>query len=390
MPIAQRDVLCVCFVASMTLIATALANGCTTERNTAWRTVQPQPAQLDDAIRRAISDDAERQRLLGAIDRSIVWLDREDSRALFPVGGITRDDALHSARAFRRIISENDSDTIAQALLARFEFIARRADDEIYGREAGSVLVTGYYAPEFRGSRIRTAVYRYPLYAKPPDLDPARGARAQPYPTRGEIEATGMLAGSEVVWLADPFDAYVVHVNGSARIALPDGSHLNVGHSGTNDGAYTSIGRLLIDDGRIRADEMSLQAIRAYFAAHPDQFDHYARQNDRYVFFEVLRDDSWPRGSLGIVLTPWRSIAVDKSVFPAGGPALLITEIADDSGGSDPLAQFVLDQDSGKAITGPGRVDLFFGIGHDAGARAGRQIAPGRLLYLVLKRDARE
>jgi len=233
------------------------------------------------------------------------------------------------------------------------------------------VLCTSYYAPIFEGSLDESDEFRYPLY----DTPPIPWAH-----TRREIESTDALWGREIVWLRDAFDAYIIHVNGSARIRLPGGSHMNVTHAATNGMPYTSIGRLLIDAGAIREEEMSMDAIRAYFEEHPGEFEAYAWRNDRYVFFERAQDRDWPRGSTGATLTPMRSIATDHAIYPPGGIAFI--EI-----GGYAIHSIVVNQDTGGAIVGPNRVDLFAGVGNEAGEFAGSLIAQGRLRLLLLKEE---
>ncbi len=260
----------------------------------------------------------------------------------------------------------------------------------------GRVLFTGYYSPVFPASRARTPTYRYPLYRRPEDLvvdsitGEGLGRRADgelvPYPTREEIETTDLLAGRELVWLRDRFDAYLIHIQGSALLELRDGSTLRVSYAGTNGRDYTSVGRLLVKEGVLSESELGLEAMRAWAEANPEQASRYLRRNERFVFFREDRGADWPVGSLGVKVTAGRTLATDKQLFPPGVVALMVTRISgSDRHGAARTGRFVLDQDAGGAIRSPGRADLYFGIGRDAERRAGRQYAEGALYYLLLK-----
>ena len=196
-----------------------------------------------------------------------------------------------------------------------------------------------------------------------------------------------MLAGSELAWLRDAFDAYLIHVQGSAALTLSDGSIMHVGYAGNNGHDYTSVALQLVADGKLPEDELSLPEVRAYFAAHPDDLIPYLRRNDRFVFFREERAEDWPAGSLGIPVTPLRSVATDKEQFPPGGVLLVVTDVSVERGGRRRLTRFMLDQDTGGAIVSPGRADLYFGIGDEAERLAGGQYAEGRMYYLFLRPD---
>jgi len=382
----------------LTAIASVVAiAGCAT-RSEFRHPYRPPTVDASATLRAAWPESDGRERLLAALDRSLAWFADDASTRLYPVQSVTHERAHASTYALRRLVEESRTrDDLVRRVQREFHLLESVGDGAVSDDPARPVLFTAYYAPEFCGSRVRTDEFRHPLYAPPDDLmiNPDTGAtlgrrtpsgEVEPYPTRSEIESSDLLRGREIAWLRDAVDAYVIHVNGSGRVRLRDGSFMNVGHAATNGRAYTSIGRLLIDAGEIPVEEISLQAIRAYFESHPAEFDDYADRNDRYVFFEVLPDDAWPRGSLGVTLTPMTSIATDTSVFPPGAPAVIDTTVPARGGGSlEPLVRLVVDQDSGGAIRGPGRVDLFMGVGEEAGERAGRQIAPGRLAYLLLK-----
>lgn len=335
----------------------------------------------------------ERAELVGALDFSLGWFEKPSTRELFPRSGITHARAWASVYAFRSLLlATRDGSELERRIRAEFEFFASRgADGE------GKVLYTGYYTPVYAGSRTRNATYRYPLYRAPSDLviDRTRGEilgrrvgdEIVPYPTRAEIETSGMLAGLELVWLRDSFEVYLAHVQGSAAIRLPGGGFMQVSYAGSNGREYVSVSRALLRDGRLREDEISLEEVRAYFAGNPEELAPYVRRNPRFIFFQETRDDNWPAGSLGFKVTPLRSLATDKQALPPGGVVLVLTEGPDERGRIRPFRQFMLDQDSGGAIRTAGRADIYYGMGEVAERRAGGQYAEGRLFYLFLKPD---
>jgi membrane-bound lytic murein transglycosylase A len=264
-------------------------------------------------------------------------------------------------------------------------------------------LITGYYEPELHGSRTRSARYRVPLYRLPDDLvsvdlgqfrPSLKGERIAgrvekghlvPYASRAEIDR-GALAGRalETVWVDDPVDAFVLHIQGSGRIVLDDGSVLRVGYAGTNGRTYTAIGRELVKDGAMAREDVTMPAIRAWLAAHPDRAEEMMARNESYVFFRVLRGDG-PIGAQGVVLTPGRSLAVDPKFIPLGAPVFVATEDPLDPG--RPLRRLMIAQDTGGAIRGPVRGDFFWGHGADAAQRAGTMKGRGTL-YLLLPKQA--
>jgi membrane-bound lytic murein transglycosylase A len=305
--------------------------------------------------------------------------------------GISHARAWASAFAFRELVEEYENRVeLRRRIEAEFDFFTSVGSD---GR--GTVLFTGYYSPTFDGSRARTSDFSYPLYRLPEDLvkDPRTGDilgqrvgnRIVPYPNRAEIEESGMLAGTELVWLRSQWDAYLIHVQGSAALTLPDGSVLHIGYAGNNGHPYVSPARELVADGKISEAELSLDEVKAYLEAHPKDLYTYLRRNPRFIFFREEKSTNWPLGSLGVPVTPLRTIATDKDLFPPGGVALVATQAIDASGQPKPFERFMVDQDRGGAILSPGRVDIYFGIGPTAEKRAGGEYFEGRLFYLFLK-----
>ncbi len=318
-----------------------------------------------------------------ALGRSLEWYQIPSTRGLFPVAGISHAHAQASAHALEQIAQTSPGQMLDQL---RQEFDVY---ESVGWDGGGGVLFTGYYSPVFKASRTRAPGFEHPLYKKPADLmaDPISGEVRGVHPSRSELEDSHSLAGTELVYLPSRLDAYIIQVNGSAKLELADGSVMYVGYSGNNGHEYTSIGRALVADGKISADKLSLPTLRAYFASHPEDLDGYIRRNDRFVFFREYSGDTWPAGSLGFKVTPGRSLATDKAIFPRGCVVLVTTDKAPTGGWALPRSQLMLDQDTGGAIRAPGRGDIYFGIGPTAEASAGRQAAEGRLYYLLLKRD---
>jgi len=244
---------------------------------------------------------------------------------------------------------------------------------------SGQALITGYFEPEFPGSKNLAPGYTVPLYAKP--ADPALAALP-----RAAIDHGALYRKTPVTaYLADPVDAFMLQIQGSGRILLANGRTLRVGFGGQNGQPYTPIGRILVQQGDLAPDDVSYQSISAWLKAHPDQAQGIMEQNARYVFLKplgYLPDDEGAPGALGVPLTAGRSLAIDKSVIPLGTPVFVAT--------TDPITQTPLDrltvaQDTGGGIQGPDRADLFFGAGPDAETTAGVMRQPGQLYVLLPK-----
>ncbi|MEM9602961.1 MAG: MltA domain-containing protein [Pseudomonadota bacterium] len=262
------------------------------------------------------------------------------------------------------------------------------------GAEDG--LITGYYEPLLHGSVAPNARYRWPLYRRPRDLvtlDLAerypelegrrvRGRlveqRVVPYWTRADIDGPEQpLAGDELLWVDDPVDAFFLHVQGSGLVALADGRVESVGYSDQNGHPYRSIGRVLVDLDEVALEDVSLFSIRAWLADNPDAAQALLNENPSYVFFERRGDrgDDGPLGTLGVPLTAERSIAVDPRVIPLGSLVWLDTTLDD----GQPYRRLMVAQDTGGAIAGGPRADVFFGRGERAERLAGTQKSRGRL-----------
>ncbi len=260
-------------------------------------------------------------------------------------------------------------------------------------------LVTGYYEPLLRGSRIPGRTYRYPVYGVPPDIvsidlaetNPAlKGMRLRgrmqdrkivPYYTRAQIEGgQAPVRGREIAWVDDAVELFFLHVQGSGRVRLPGGETLRVGFAEHNGHPYVSIGKILVERGELSADKASMQGIKQWAALNPEKLAPLLQQNPAYVFFRELPDSPLgPIGALGVPLTPERSIAVDPMTTPLGAPVFLSTTLPLSR---RPLNRLVLAQDTGTAIKGAVRADYFWGFGDVAGQSAGRMRQSGRMWLL--------
>ena len=356
--------------------------------------VEQMPLPLGSSQSGLLHDDSlaeqdQRRTLLAAIAQSLNYLQTPaaaEAYREYAVPGITRDRVQRSLERFRQLVLEYpDPVNLEAAVLREFDFYQAIGHDG-----AGTVDFTGYFEPTYRASRVSTAEYQYPLYRLPSNL-----AQWAPHPTRIQLEgadglqgSTGLLSGLELVWLSDRLEAFLVQVQGSARLQLTDGSTMTVGYAGRTEYPYTSLGRELVNDGKFALEELSLPVLIQYFEQNPADLSQYIPRNNRFVFFQETRGSA-AIGSLGVPVTAERSIATDKSLMPPGALALIQTEIpyANPAGELEPrlVSRYVLDQDTGGAIRGAGRVDIFMGTGERAGDRAGLINTTGQLYYLLLK-----
>jgi membrane-bound lytic murein transglycosylase A len=326
--------------------------------------------------------------LIQAMDRSLSWYVKPSTRKFFPVNDITHEQAHASVFRLRQLLNTTASpQELTSALRQEFDVWQSIGWDR-----KGTVLYTGYFSPIFEASAVQTSEFTHPLYRRPADLvsDPVTGEvqgqrvgdQTVSYPRRKAIEQSQMMAGHELVWLREKFDAYIIQVNGSARLQMTDGTVQYIGYAGNNGHDYTSIGKMLVKEGKIEPDQLNLKTIREYFRRRPDMLDHYTQNNDRFVFFQPYTGDQWPAGSLGVKVTAMRSLATDKQIFPRGCVTLVTTR-SPAAGGR--FEQLMVDQDTGGAIRAAGRADIYMGIGEQAEEMAGRQYAEGQMYYLVLK-----
>ena len=394
------------FIVSLVLACLVFMVGCRTPQKPKVHTLDySRPLPPGEVALRKITDPAmipdfteacyDVANLRESVGHSLNYLAKPSSKRFFPYAGVTHDQAVASLQAFGDMLDSGlTGRALALAIRSKFDvYISVGCDNR------GTVLFTGYYTPIFDGSLEQTGAYRYPLYKQPDDLvkgeDGVILGRAGPggtytkYPSRGELAVSGELVGSELVWLGDPFEVYVAHVQGSAKIRLPDGQLITAGYAANNGHEYRSIGQELIADGKVPADGLSLTAMIDYFKAHPGEADPYIQRNPRFVFFQM--SEGAPRGSLNEPVTAMRTIATDKAIYPRACLAFLATNLPGMSGRmavDRKFSGFVLDQDTGGAIRAPGRCDVYMGIGDDAGRRAGQTYDEGKLYYLFLKPTA--
>ena len=327
-----------------------------------------------------------------AVAHSLSYLHKPSSKTFYPSGQITHNQAIESVQAFADMLDSGLSGRqLNDEILISFDVYTSVGCDD-----RGTVLFTGYYTPIFEGSLERTAQFTYPLYEQPDDLikgpdgeilgrrDPGGGIGT--YPDRASIENSGMLEGKELVYLGDPFETYIAHVQGSAKVRLPDGDITTVGYAANNGHEYKSVAQEMVRDGKIDADEISLATMIAYFRKYKNQVATYVRRNPRFVFFR--KEGGPPVGCLNEPVTPVRSIATDKSIFPRASLSFISTTLPRAVGGAaikQVYTGFTLDQDAGGAIRAPGRCDVYMGEGDMAGKLAGQTYQEGRLYYLFLK-----
>jgi membrane-bound lytic murein transglycosylase A len=364
------------------------------ERRSWWRAVAPRDDQAFKDISVAVRQSMEYYRKLPP--ETLFHLGPEQVTALEMV--VTLQNFL--------LIIENDSLTYDQKVKQiKIEFIAYRA---VGSNGSGRVLFTGYYEPLLSCRLTADDTYRYPLYRRPDDIieidltqfgdnfpktklfGRLDNKKVIPYYTREEINHKQAIAnkGLEIVWCRDPVEIYFLQVQGSGKVDLGDGNVVSVLYDGQNGRLYKSIGKYLIESSVMTRDNMSMQAIREYLHTHPDELFKVLNQNPSYVFFRM--DMGPPLGNIGVPLTPGRSIATDSKLFPKGALALISTQKPVIENGIikkwAPFSRFVLNQDTGGAIKGPGRADLFWGQGPEAEIGAGYMQQEGELYFLMRKK----
>ncbi|MGE4372356.1 MAG: murein transglycosylase A [Xanthobacter sp.] len=280
--------------------------------------------------------------------------------------------------------------------LARQFFEAHFEPMRIVAAETGrGGFFTGYYEPEVEGALTPDDTYTVPVLARPSDLvETPEGAHRQgadavlhPYFTRAEIE-DGALAGRglEIAYLKDPVDLFFMQIQGSARMRLQDGRVMRLNYAGKNGHPYVAVGRELIAQGLVPREEMSMARIRAYMTAHPEAGRALRRLNPSYVFFQAveLKPGKGPMGAQGVPLTAGRSLAVDRHLHVYGSPVYVDAELPLSAPGtSSAFQRLMIAQDTGSAIIGPARGDIYFGAGPPAAAQAGRMRHGGNFTLLV-------
>ena len=373
----------------------------------------PVPPQPEAALKRLalpdyphFSDEGDVAPLLTSIDMSLSYLRRLPADRLIEFGAdrYTVAHLIRSLEAFSRIIAQNPSGERLNRIIRDRYYVYKSAGQT----EEKEVLFTGYYEPLLMAKQSRTKIFSTPVHSKPLDMveidlslfsedlkgrkivGQYTGKTVVPYLTRKEIreKVDFNTTAPPIIWLRDEIDLLILQIQGSGRANLPDGTQLHILYDGSNGRPYRSIGRMLIDEGRIPREEMSMQAIRAYLRKNPDIANDIMDHNPRYIFFRTALEG--PLGALGQPLTPMRSVAVDRALMPSAALAFIKLPFpkVDPHGNIErwqPYHGFALAQDAGSAIKGPGRIDLFTGHGLRAEVSAGHLKHPGTLYFLILK-----
>lgn len=350
----------------------------------------------------AFQDDLDFADLAPAIDQSLRLLDKLPANREYRLCNEAYTVAWlrDSLREFQQIARRApNTEALRQALAERFT-ICRAGSREKPGR----ILLTGYFEPLAEGSLTAQGSYRYPLYRRPADLAERAGAGGKewgryqdgafvPYWSRAEIENGKRLAGQELVYLADPLAPFILQVQGSGRVRLPDGSIRRVQFAGKNGRPYRSIGKVLIEEGALRRAEVDLPRIVQYLGTvSATERDRILHTNESYVFFRWGENsDAGPLGCFGVPLTAGRSLALDQNCFPPGALGWLHARkprvnAAGEIVGWEPFSRFVLNHDRGSAIVGADRADLFWGAGPYAQSAAGAAKHPAELVFLIKKK----
>ena len=377
-----------------------------------YRSLRKEAQRPEEALRKVrfffpkFHDDMDAESLMLAIRRNLEYLGRLAPETVFRYGSheFTCQQVRESQEAFLNLISRGlHKDQLSREI--RKKFRVYRATGQVGNRR---VLFTGYYEPVYEGSLTPDETFRYPLYRPPDDLiridlslfkEKFKGEtiigriedkKILPYYSRYQIEAERALKGKglEIAWLKDPLDVAFLHIQGSGRLRLPDGKEFLVHFQASNGQPYRSIGRYMIERGFLAREEMSMQAIKRYLTENPEVRDEVLHHNPSYVFFQKVKNG--PLGSLDVLLTPGRSVALDFSVFPKGALGFISSQkpIVNDHGdiiGWTKFSRFVLSQDSGGAIKGAGRADVFWGSGPHAELTAGHLQHDGDLYILIKK-----
>lgn len=297
--------------------------------------------------------------------------------------GWSQDDHAAALSVFRNTCKDlDDPDWRALcALAAEQSTDAARAFFELFFRpvlieDGANALFTGYFEPELNGARRPGGPYRYPIYKMPPE------ARGGPWLSRRDLLSSGVMDGRglEIAWVDDPVELFFLQIQGSGRIRLPGGETIRVGYGGANGHSYRSIGRELVRRGTLPAHQVSAERIKHWVRANPQAGQELLFHNPSYVFFRELKrmpSDAGPLGAMNRSVTAMRSIAVDPAHVPLGAPVWL------EKDGKDKLRRLMIAQDTGSAIKGAQRADIFFGTGDAAGKAAGRLKDPGRMVVLL-------
>lgn len=336
----------------------------------------------------------DREGMLQSLDASAAYLARPSSQNYYPYLDISHDRAEATIQAFKKDLASAASGAdLNQRVRDRYEVY-----ESVGWNMEGEMLFTAYHEPIYEGSLTANSKFKYPIYKRPAELETdetgekafwkeASGSKRSA-PARAELAS--MLRGRnlELIYLADPFDAYVVQVQGSARFHLQDGKELRVGYAGDNGQDYHPIWEPLVKSGKLKKEEVSLRRLREYFKQNPKDVETAINSNPRFIFFAERTGPAV--GCLNVPVTSWHTIATDRNrkddIFPRAGISFIKTKLAKSPGAAqNEYAGFVCDQDRGGAIRSAGRADLFLGTGEVAEQLAGQTRAEGRMYYVFLK-----
>ncbi len=352
-----------------------------------------------------MEDDLDLASLAEAAGHSLAYLRRANASQTYDFAG-ERYSAAEMAQGITRLqeILRQNTQATARTTAIRREFNLYRAS----GRDGqGTTLFTGYYEPVLEARRHPVKGFTQPLYATPNDLIsvdlsqfsselPKRqivgrvsGKKLIPYHERDAIEHQNVLQGQAQIlaWVADPVEAFFLHIQGSGQVHFSDGGRLRLGYATNNGRPYRAIAKLLMDEGLMTLDEMSMQSIKRLLEKRPDLRRRVLSYNPSYVFFRPLSPEGGPLGCYELPLTAGRSVATDRRVFPGLAMCFISGDRPEVGRGTASFSRFVLNQDTGGAIRGPGRLDLFYGSGPAAGELAGRMKHKGRLYFLAPRRS---
>ncbi len=393
------------FLVALIILTVASVSGC-------YPALKKEAQRPEEALRQVrfffpeFRDDMDIDSLTLAARRSLEYLDRLRPETIFHYGphDFTWQQVRESQETFLDLLSKGlNAGQLSKEI--RKSFRIYRATGRVGDRR---VLFTGYFEPIYEGSLAPNETFKYPLYRAPDDLIKIdlslfsekfkgenivariEGKKAVPYYSRYQIEAEKVLGGRniEIAWLKDPVDVAFLHIQGSGRLRLPNGKELLVQYQASNGRPYRSIGRYMIEKGFLVREEMSMQAIRRYLTENPEVLEEVLNHNPSYVFFRKVEDG--PLGSLGVLLTPGRSVALDSKIFPRGALGFISCQkpLVNNQGdiiGWTKFSRFVLNQDSGAAIKGAGRADIFWGSGPYAELTSGHLKHQGDLYILIKK-----
>jgi membrane-bound lytic murein transglycosylase A len=351
-------------------------------------------------------DDLPFDSLVEAIERNLVYLNRLNPESAFRYGPDTYTcrEVRRGQEAFLAMLREGpDPERLGRWIREHYRLY------KASGRPGNpSVLFTGYFEPLYEGSLRKDEIFLYPIYGVPgdlltidlspfsPELEGRKvvarldGKSVVPYYSRSQIDGEGALnnRGLEIAWLKDPVDIAFLQIQGSGRLLLQNGKSLAVGYAAANGRPYRSIGGYLVKNGLISSDQLTMESIRKYLSQNPARVEEVLNYNPSYVFFRVL--ENGPVGNINVPVTPGRTLALDSKLFPRGALAFMCSEkpVLNDQGEItrwEKFCRFVLNQDTGGAIKGAGRADLFWGSGLYAEVAAGHLKHEGELYILVPK-----